>query len=33
MPNKLRAILNKKEIAQKLDTKDNSIFEYIEINN
>ena len=33
MPNKLRAILNKKEIAQKLDIKDNSIFEYIEINN
>ena len=33
MPNKLKAILNKKEIAQKLDTKDNSIFEYIEINN
>ena len=33
MPNKLKAVLDKKEIAQKLDTKDNSIFEYIEINN
>ena len=33
MPNKLSAILNKKEKAQKLSTNDNSIFEYIKTNN
>ncbi len=33
MPNKLSAVLNKKEKAQKLSTNDNSIFEYIKANN
>ena len=33
MPNKLSAVLNKKEKAQKLSTNDNSIFEYIKTNN
>lgn len=33
MPNKLSAVLNKKEKAQKLNTNDNSIFEYIKTNN
>ena len=33
MPNKLSAVLNKKEKAQKLSTNDNSIFEYIKKNN
>ena len=33
MPNKLTAVLNKKEKAQKLNTNDNSIFEYIKTNN
>ena len=33
IPNKLSAVLNKKEKAQKLSTNDNSIFEYIKTNN
>ncbi len=33
MPNKLSAVLNKKEKAEKLSTNDNSIFEYIKTNN
>jgi threonine synthase len=33
IPNKLSAVLNKKEKAQKLSTNDDSIFEYIKTNN
>tara|TARA_B100000214_G_C23754090_1_gene529151 strand:- start:414 stop:653 length:240 start_codon:yes stop_codon:yes gene_type:complete len=32
-PDKLSALMNKEETAQILDTKDNSIFEYIKENN
>ena len=33
IPNKLSEVLNKNEVAVKLSTEDNSIFEYIKENN
>jgi len=33
MPERLKRVLNKKEVAESLSTSDNSIFDYIRKNN